>query len=162
VAAAAGGLAFAGFWIGSLLKVEIVPWPVALLWHGMATLLLAVGAVDVHRSSRGSAVQTSVGWLGVALVIVGQMISLEVTMLGCLIFGAAAVMSRQASRWGGALLALGAVGFLGTTALNGPFWGDPNPTPPVIPALTFGASLMLIALGWIVLGVMRRAEPVSL
>jgi len=40
-AVAAGGLGFAGFWVGGLLKVELVPWPVALAWHGLATLLIA-------------------------------------------------------------------------------------------------------------------------
>jgi hypothetical protein len=162
VAAAAGGLLFAGFWIGSLLKIEIVPWPVALLWHGVATLLLAIGAAGIHRSSPGSSIQTTLGWLGVALVVIGQVVSLEITMLGCLIFGAAAVMSGRPPRWGGAVLALGAAAFLGVTAVNGRFWGDPNPSPSLIPALTFGASLLLIALGWIVLGVIRRDEPMSL
>ena len=162
VAAAAGGLLFAGFWIGSLLKIEIVPWPVALLWHGVATLLLAIGAAGINRSSPGSSIQTTLGWLGVALVVIGQVVSLEITMLGCLIFGAAAVMSGRPPRWGGAVLALGAAAFLGVTAVNGRFWGDPNPSPSLIPALTFGASLLLIALGWIVLGVIRRDEPMSL
>ena len=162
VAAAAGGLLFAGFWIGSLLKVEIVPWPVALLWHGIATLLLAIGAAGIHRSSPGSSIQTTLGWLGVTLVVIGQVVSLEITMLGCLIFGAAAVMSGRPPRWGGALLALGAVAFLGVTAVNGRFWGDPNPSPSLIPALTFGASLLLTALGWIVLGVIRSDEPMRL
>jgi len=162
VAAAAGGLLFAGFWIGSLLKVEIVPWPVALLWHGIATLLLAIGAAGIHRSSPGSSIKTTLGWLGVTLVVIGQVVSLEITMLGCLIFGAAAVMSGRPPRWGGALLALGAVAFLGVTAVNGRFWGDPNPSPSLIPALTFGASLLLTALGWIVLGVIRSDEPMRL
>jgi hypothetical protein len=161
VAAAAGGLGFAGFWIGSLLKVEIVPWPVALLWHGMVILLLTVGGAGIHRSLEGSPVQISLGWLGVALVAAGQLFALEITMFGFLIVGAAVVMSPRLPRWGGALLALGAVGFLVTTMINGRFWGEPNPSPSVIPGLTFGASLLLIALGWIALGVLRRAERVS-
>lgn len=89
------------------------------------------------------------------------MVSLEITMLGFLVFGAAVVMAPQLWRWGGALLALGATGFLATTVVNGPFWGDPNPSPSLIPGLTFGASLLLIALGWIVVGVLRRADRVS-
>jgi hypothetical protein len=162
VAAATGGLLFAGFWIGSLVKVEIVPWPVALLWHGIATFLLAIGAAGIHRSAPGSSIQTTLGWLGVALVVIGQLVSLEITMLGSLIFGAAAVMSGRRARWGGALLALGAAAFLGVTAVNGRFWGEPNPSPSLVPALTFGAALLLIALGWIALGVIRRDEPMSL
>ena len=157
-AAAAGGVGFAGFWIGSLLKVEVVPWPVALLWHGIVTLLLTVGAVGVHRSSGGPTTQTWLGWLGVALVVAGQVVSLKVAMVGCVIFGAAVAMAPRLPRSGGAILAVGAVGFLVTAAVNGPFWGDPNPSPPVIPGVTFGASLVLIALGWIVLGVSRRPE----
>ena len=161
VAAAAGGLGFAGFWIGSLLKVELVPWPVALAWHGLVILLLTVGAIGIQRSAKGSQTQTWLGWLGVALVPVGQMFSLEITMLGFLVFGPAVAMAPQLSRWGGALLALGATGFLATTVINGPFWGDPNPSPSLIPGLTFGASLLLIALGWIVVGVLRRADRVG-
>jgi hypothetical protein len=161
VAAAAGGLGFAGFWIGSLMKVELVPWPVALAWHGLVILLLTVGAIGIHRSAKGSQSQTWIGWLGVALVAVGQMFSLEITMLGFLVFGAAVVMAPRLSRWGGWLLALGAVGFLVTTAINGPFWGEPNPRPPLVPGLTFVASLLLIALGWIFVGVLRRADRVS-
>jgi len=82
--------------------------------------------------------------------------SLEIAMLGYVIFGAAVAMAPRLPRSAGALLALGAVGFLVTTALNGPFWGDPNPSPSVIPGLTFSASLLLIALGWIVLGMSSR------
>ena len=161
VAAAAGGLGFAGFWIGSLLKVELVPWPVALAWHGLVILLLTVGAIGVHRSAKGSQTQTWLGWLGVALIAVGQMISLEIAMLGFLLFGATVAVAPRLSQWGGVLLGLGAVGFLVTTVINGPFWGDPNPSPSLIPRLAFSASLLLIALGWIVLGVLRRADRVS-
>src|SRR5256885_13586330 len=71
VAAAVGGLGFAGFWIGSLLKVEVVPWPIALAWHGLVILLLIVGAIGIHRSSQGSQTQVLLGWLAVALVAVG-------------------------------------------------------------------------------------------
>ncbi len=147
VAAAAGGLGFAGFWIGSLLKVELVPWPVALAWHGLVILLLTVGAIGIHRSAKGSQTQTWLGWLGVALIAVGQMISLEIAMLGVLLFGATVAVAPRLSQWGGVLLGLGAVGFLVTTVINGPFWGDPNPSPSLIPGLAFGASLLLIALG---------------
>jgi hypothetical protein len=160
VAAAAGGLGFAGFWFGSLLKVDLVPWPVALAWHGLVIVLLTVGAIGIHRSANGSRTQTRLGWLGAALVPVGQMLSLEITMLGFLVFGVAVAMAPQLSRRGGALLALGASGFLATTVINGPFWGDPNPSPSLLPGLTFGASLLLIALGWIVVGVLRRAGRV--
>jgi hypothetical protein len=155
VAAAAGGVGFAGFWLGSLLKVELVPWPVALLWHAVVTLLLAVGAVGIHRTSRGSLTQT---WLGAALVAAGQLFSLQVSMLGFLAFGAAVVMAPRPLRSGAAVLALGAIGFLATAAINGPFWGEPNPSPPLIPGVAFAASLLLIAVGWIVLGVSRRPE----
>ena len=161
VATVVGGLGFAGFWIGSLLKVEVVPWPVALAWHGLVILLLTVGAAGIHRSSRGSPIQTLLGWLGVALVAVGQLFALELTMLGFIVFGAAVGMGPRRPRWGGALLALGAVAFLATTAVNGRFWGDPNPSPSVIPGLVFVASLVLIALGWIVLGMLRSAERVG-
>ncbi len=153
VAAVAGGLGFAGFWIGSLLKVELVPWPVALAWHGLVIALLTVGGIGVHRSAGGSEVQAWLGWLGVALVAVGQLFALEVTMIGFLFFGAAVVMAPRLSRWGGGLLALGAIGFLVTTVFNGPFWGEPNPTPSLVPAVTFGVSLLLIAIGWVILGV---------
>jgi hypothetical protein len=88
----------------------------------------------------------------VALIAVGQMISLEIAMLGFLVFGAMVVMASRLSRWGGVLPAVGAVGSLVTTVINGPFWGDPNPSPSLIPGLAFTASLVLIALGWIVLG----------
>lgn len=160
-AAAAGGAAFSAFFLGSLLKVEVVPWPFPLLWHATAIFLLFAGAVGIHRSSRGSATQTRLGWLGVVLVFAGQLFSLETTMLGLLIYGAAIVMSPRLPRWGGALLAIGAAAFLVTTALNGPFWGDPNPRPETIPVLAFGVSLLLIALGWIVLGVSHRPERVT-
>jgi formate/nitrite transporter FocA (FNT family) len=76
-------------------------------------------------------------------------------MIGFVVFGAAVVMAPRLSRWGGALLALGAVGFLITTVVNGPFWGDPNPTPSLVPGIMFGFSLLLIAVGWAVLGVVR-------
>jgi hypothetical protein len=153
VAAAAGGVGFAGFWMGSLLKVEVVPWPVALLWHALVTIALTVGAVGIHRASHGSPTQTVLGWLGVAFIAAGQVMSLEIVMLGYVIFGAAVAMAPRLPRSSGALLAVGAVGFLVTAALNGPFWGEPNPSPSLIPGLTFGASLLCIALGWIVLGV---------
>ena len=153
VAAVAGGLGFAGFWIGSLLKVELVPWPVALAWHGLVIVLLTIGAIGILRSARGSEMQTWLGWLGVALVAVGQLFALEITMIGFLVFGAAAVIAPHLSRWGGGLLALGAIGFLATTVVNGRFWGEPNPTPSLVPGLTFGVSLLLIAIGWVILGV---------
>jgi len=98
--------------------------------------------------------QTWLGWLGVALVAVGQLFALEITMIGFLVFGAAAVMAPRLSRWGGGLLALGAIGFLATTVVNGRFWGEPNPTPSLVPAITFGVSLLLIAIGWAILGVL--------
>jgi hypothetical protein len=161
VAAAAGGVGFAGFWMGSLLKVELVPWPIALLWHAIATLLLVIGAVGIHRTSHGSTTQTVLGWVGAALVAAGQLFSLEISMLGFVVFGAAVVMAPRLSRWAGALLALGAVGFLTTTAVNGAFWGEPNPTPSLVPGITFGVSLLLIATGWVVLGVARHAVRAS-
>ena len=153
VAAIAGALGFAGFWIGSLLKVELVPWPVALAWHGLVIVLLTIGAIGIHRSAPGSEMQTWLGWLGVGLVAVGQLFALEITMIGFLVFGSAVVMSPRPSPWGGGLLALGAIGFLATTVVNGPFWGEPNPTPSLVPALTFGVSLVLVAIGWVILGV---------
>lgn len=156
VAEAVGGLGFAAFWIGSLLKLELLPWPVALAWHALVIVLLTVGGIGIHRSARGSSLQTWLGWLGVALIAIGQLFALEITMLGFLAFGAAVSLAPRLSRLGGGLLGLGAVGFLVTTAVNGRFWGDPNPSPEMIPALTFGASLLLIALGWIFLGVSRR------
>jgi hypothetical protein len=154
IAAVAGGFGFAGFWFGSLLKVELVPWPVALAWHGLVIVLLTIGEIGIHRSARGSQMQTLLGWLGVALVAIGQLFSLEITMIGFLVFGAAVVMAPRLSRWGGGLLVLGAIGFLATTVVNGPFWGEPNPTPSLVPAVTFGVSLLLIAIGWVVLGVL--------
>jgi hypothetical protein len=138
--------------MGSLLKLELVPWPIALLWHAIATLLLVVGAVGIHRSSRASPTQTLLGWLGVALVGAGQLFSLELTMLGCLLFGAGVAMAPRLPRSAAALLSVGALGFLATLAVNGPFWGDTNPSPTVVPGLAFGFSLLLIAFGWIVLG----------
>jgi hypothetical protein len=152
VAAFAGGLGFAGFWVGSLLKVELVPWPVALAWHGLVIVLLTVGASGLHRSARGSQMQTWLGWLGIALVAIGQLFALEITMIGFVVFGAAVVMVPRLSPWGGGLLVLGAIGFLATTVVNGPFWGDPNPTPSLVPAVTFGVSLLVIAIGWVILG----------
>jgi len=153
VVAVVGGLGFAGFWIGSLAKVELVPWPVALAWHGLVIVLLTIGAIGIHPTARGSKMQTWLGWLGLALVAVGQLFALEITMTGFLVFGAAVVMAPRRSRWGGGLLALGAIGFLATTVVNGRFWGEPNPTPSLIPAVTFGVSLLLIAIGWVILGV---------
>ena len=79
-------------------------------------------------------------------------------MLGFLVFGAAATMPPRLTRWGGVLLSIGAVGFLSTAAINGRFWGDPNPSPSLVPLVTFGVSLLLIAVGWIVLGVLRGDE----
>jgi hypothetical protein len=158
-----GGLGFAGFWIGSLLKVELVPWPVALAWHGLVIVLLTIGAIGIHRFAQGSKMQTWLGWLGVALVAVGQLFALEITMIGFLVVGSAVATAPGLSRWGGGLLALGAIGFLATTAVNGPFWGEPNPTPSLVPGVTFGVSLVLIAIGWVILGVLgtgstRRAS----
>lgn len=158
MAAAAGGVGFAGFWIGSLLKIEVVPWPVALAWHGLVILLLAVGAIGIHRSALGSQMQIWLGWLGVALATAGQAFSLELTMVGSLIFGATVVTAPSLPRWGGGLLALGAIAFLVTAVINGPFWGEPNPSPPPIPGLMFAASLITIAFGWIVLGLLRRKQ----
>jgi len=144
------------------LKVEVVPWPVALAWHGLVILLLTLGAVGILGPSQGAQTQVLLGWLAVALVAVGQMLSLELTMMGFIVFGAAAVMGRRLPLWGGALLTLGALGFLATTLINGPFWGEPNPSPSVVPRFAFGLSLLLIALGWIVLGLLRRTERVIL
>jgi hypothetical protein len=152
VASVSGGVGFFGFWMGSLLKVELAPWPVALLWHAIATLLLVIGAVGIHRSSHGSPTQTLLGWLGAAFVGAGQMFSLELTMLGCLLFGARVAMAPRLPRSAAPLLILGALGFLATLAVNGPFSGDMNSRPTLVPALAFGVSLLLIAVGWIVLG----------
>jgi hypothetical protein len=157
-AAAAGGVGFAGFWFGSLLKVEVVPWPVALLWHATVAVLLTVGAIGAQRSSDGPALQRLLGWIGVALLAAGQAFSLEIIMLGFLIFGVAVTMGSRLPRTAGALMALGAVGFLVAAAINGPFWGDPNPSPAGLAGVAFAASLMLIALGWMILGVSRRVE----
>jgi hypothetical protein len=157
-AAALGGVGFVGFWFGSLLKVEVVPWPVALLWHATDVVLLTVGAVAAQRSSGGSSTQRLFGWLGVTLFAAGQAISMEISMLGFLTFGVAIILAPRLPRSAGVLLALGAIGFLITAAVNGPFWGDPNPTPPDLPRLAFSASLVLIALGWVVLGLSRRPE----
>jgi hypothetical protein len=159
MAAAAGGVGFAGFWIGSLMKIEAVPWPAALTWHGLVILLLAIGAIGIHRSAQSSRMQIWLGWLGAALVPAGQAFSLELAMVGSLIFGAKVVMAPSLPRWGGGLLALGAIAFLVTAAINGPFWGEPNPSPPLVPGLMFAASLIAIALGWIVLGLLRRKPP---
>lgn len=125
--------------------MQVVPWPFPLLWHARAIFLLTAGAIGIHRSSLGSVRQTWLGWLGVALVVAGQLFSLETTMLGFFIYGAAIVMTPRRTRWGGALLVVGAVGFLAATALNGPFWGDPSPRPAIIPGIVFGVSLLLIA-----------------
>src|SRR5258706_4924808 len=138
VAAVAGGRGFAGFWIGSLLKVELVPWPVALAWHGLVIALLTVGGIGVHRSAGGSEVQAWLGWLGVALVAVGQLFALEVTMIGFLFFGAAVVIAPTLSPWGGGPLPPGAIGVLATNVFYWPFRGEPNPTPSLVPPGTLG------------------------
>lgn len=152
-AAAAGGVGFAGFWLGSLFKVELVPWPVALLWHALVTVLLAVGAARTQASADGSRTRRTLGWFAVGLIVVGQFASLELTMLGFLLFGVALAAAPRLPRSAGTLLATGAVVFLVTAGFSGPFWGDPNPTPPVVPSVAFSISLLLVAFGWIVLAV---------
>jgi len=142
------------------LKVEVVPWPVALAWLGLVILLLVVGAVGIHRSSQGSQTQVLLGWLAVALVAIGQMFSLELTMLGFLIFGAAALMAPRVPRGGGVLLALGAVGSSSRRSSTDRSGVSQTRAPRSFRASPSGLSLLLIALGCIVLGVLRRTDRV--
>lgn len=158
-AAAAGGVGFAGFWLGSLFEWQAPwPWPVALLLHALVTLLLGVGAARTRVSADGSRTRRTLGWSAVALIVVGQLVLMELTMLGFLLFGVTLATEPRLRRSAGALLATGAVAFLVTVGLFGRFWGDANPTPPVVPSVAFSISLLLIAFGWIVLAVSPRVQ----
>jgi hypothetical protein len=83
-----------------------------------------------------------------------------------MIFGVFVVLARTLRRAGGILLVLGAGLFLIALGINGPFWSEENPQPPLLPSLIFIAALVLIGVGWVVLGVpkqgwepLRNADP---
>ena len=92
------------------------------------------------------------------MIVVGLVASLELVMVGMLLFGwrAASGPTTTVGRVGALLLMVGAVVFLAVRAINGPFWGDGTPDPSLTAAVGFGASLVALGLGWIALGLAQK------
>jgi len=150
--AVGGGLAFAIFWLGGLLHVSVGEWGLSLALHALSIVLLAWAGVAILR--RPAVGINLVGGVGVALIVMGLVASLELVMVGMLLFASRAARGATGTtmRAGAFLLVVGALVFLAVRAINGPFWGDGTPDPSPLAAIGFGTSLVALGLGWIALG----------
>jgi hypothetical protein len=157
LAATLGGVFYVSFWVGSVLSIDAA-WALTLSWHAVGILLLAVGVVGLQLLQAHTP-RAWLGWGGLALILLGLVSYLELLMIGTLIFGLAVVLTHILPRPGGVLLGTGAAMFLIVAAFNGPFWSEENPQPPLIPSVVFITALVLIGLGWVVLGWSRRSSP---
>lgn len=155
--AVGGGLAFAIFWLGGLLHVSVGEWGLSLALHALSIALLAWAGVAILR--RPAVGFDLVGGLGVALIVMGLVASLELVMVGMLLFASRAARGATGTtmRAGAFLLVVGALVFLAVRAINGPFWGDGTPDPSPLAAIGFGMSLIAIGLGWIALAFSEQA-----
>jgi hypothetical protein len=149
-----GGIAYASFWVGSVLSLDAA-WALTLSWHGLGILLLAIGVVGLQLV-QAHAPRAWLGWAAAALIVLGLVTFVELMLVGTLIFGLAVVLAHTLPRAGGLLLTTGAGAFLVTAAINGPFWSEENPQPPLIPSGVFIVALLLIGMGWAVLGWSRH------
>jgi len=136
--AVGGGVAFAIFWIGGLLDVSVGEWSLSLALHALTIVLLTWAGVAILRTRTVGFYQ--LGGIALALIVIGLVASLELAMVGMLLFGwqAAIGPTTTLGRAGALFLMGGAVVFLAVRAINGPFWGDGTPDPSPVAAVGFG------------------------
>jgi hypothetical protein len=151
-----GGLAFAIFWIGGLLDMSVGDWGLSLALHALTIVLLTWAGFAILRTRTVGPYQ--VGGVGLAMIVIGLVASLELVMVGMFLLGSLAASGPTSTvrRVGAFLLMGGAVVFLTVRAINGPFWGDGTPDPSPTAAVGFGMSLVALGLGWIALGLAQN------
>lgn len=150
--AVGGGLAFSVFWIGGLVDLSVGDWGLSLALHALTIVLLTWAGIAILRTRAVDLYH--LGGVGLALIVIGLVASLELVMVGMFLFGSrtAGGPTGTVTRAGGFLLMGGAVLFLAVRAINGPFWGDGTPDPSPTAAVGFGVALVALGLGWIALG----------
>ena len=131
-----GAIAFAAFWGSALVGLE-GPWVVSLGIHGLSSLLIAVGLVNVQLATGGASPLGWLGWAGVA---------------------AAVLVSCLARRWVGSGVAL----IVGATVLlvgylppDGRIGTEGVPAPRLEIRLVLATALVLIAVGLVLTGYRR-------
>jgi len=127
-------------------------WGLSLALHALSILLLTWAGIAILRARATG--PSAAGAAGLGLIVVGLVASLELVMVGMLLFGSQAVSGATGavSRVGTLLLVVGAAVFLAVRVINGPFWGDGTPDPSPMATVGFAASLVALGLGWIALG----------
>lgn len=164
-AAVGGGIAFTVFWLGGLLDMSTA-WELSLALHAATILMLAWAGISIQRE-RPAGVYRLLGWAAVLLIVAGLLASMELQMVGMLLFGVTVGVAPIGApdvrgRAAVLLLVVGSAAFLITRTINGPFWGDGTPDPSPVAALGFGLSLVALDLGWVALGLTAsRGENVA-
>jgi hypothetical protein len=112
-----GGLAFAIFWIGGLLDMSVGDWGLSLALHALTIVLLTWTGFAILRTRTVGPYQ--VGGVGLAMIVIGLVASLELVMVGMFLLGSLAASGPTSTvrRVGAFLLMGGAVVFL--TLLGG-------------------------------------------
>ena len=152
ILAALGGSAFAVFWLTLVLDVD-VPWAVSLPFHAVAMLLLASGIVRLQIRQSQITERARWIWLIVILLVLSLPTSFEGFMVLTIVFASATFRLDVLPRSSAVIVGLGALMFLVGWLAHGPFWSENDPKPEGALAVLFGASLIVLALGWGTLGV---------
>jgi hypothetical protein len=141
-----GALAFGVFWEIALFGTDI-PWPVALSIHGLSITTIALGLTLLERSP---ATGSSIGWIGVALTIVGTFASFVLLALG-LTLVAISLVIQPGWRAGPGVLVVGSIALFISYVLGARVGTEGAPDPSVPAAVLFGIAGLLIPFGLVLI-----------
>lgn len=142
-----GALAFGIFWETALFEVD-TPWPIALSIHGLSIGTIALGLIQLQRSLVVGS--SSIGWVGVALTVVGTFASFVLLALG-LTLVAISLWIQPGWRAGPVVLIVGSTALLLSYLLGARVGTEGTPDPSLAAAVLFGGAGFLIPLGLVLI-----------
>jgi hypothetical protein len=125
---------------------------VSLGLHGLSSLLIAVGLVNVQRATGGASPLGGLGWAGVAAAVLGLMVLLPLLALGLVLIGLVSCLARRWVGSGVALIVGATVLVVGYLPPDGRIGTEGVPAPRLEIKLVLATALVLIAVGLVLTG----------
>jgi hypothetical protein len=145
----AGSIAFGLFWGSALVNLE-PPRMVSLAVHGLSILLISFGLINVQRHSDVSPILRNLGWIAVAVTVVGLWTVLPLFATGLALVGILSVSSRNLMR--GTALTIGSLVFLAAYLFGTHIGEEGAREPSGTLSIIFASALVLIVGGLVATG----------
>ena len=148
-----GSLAFGIFWESALFDIDI-PWLIALSIHGLSIATIAFGLIILERSAATGG--SSIGWSGVALVIIGTFASFVLLAVG-LSLVSVSLWIKPGWRAAPSVLVAGSIALVLSYLLGARVGTEGAPDPSLGAAVLFGTAGFLIPLGLVLISAKQAA-----